>query len=55
VNSSSLSVGLNTATAGSKSGTATIALASDGTGGSLVYNGSSGTVHLILDVNGYFQ
>lgn len=34
---------------------AIVELASDGTGGILVYNGSSGTVHLILDVNGYFE
>ena len=34
---------------------AILELASDGTGGIVVFNGSAGTVHLILDVNGYFE
>ncbi|KAA0254940.1 MAG: hypothetical protein EDX89_07610 [Acidobacteria bacterium] len=34
---------------------AVVALAPDGTGGLKVFTGSPGAVHLILDVNGYFE
>jgi hypothetical protein len=34
---------------------AILPLSSDGTGGVNIYNGSGGTVHVIIDVNGYFQ
>jgi hypothetical protein len=34
---------------------AIVPLAMDGTGTIQVNNGSAGTVHLVLDVNGYFQ
>jgi hypothetical protein len=34
---------------------AVLLLATDGTGGINVKNGSAGTNHFILDVNGYFQ
>jgi hypothetical protein len=30
-------------------------LSSDGTGGVKIYNGSGGTTHVVIDVNGYFQ
>jgi hypothetical protein len=34
---------------------AAVPLATDGTGTIGVQNGSAGMVHLVLDVNGYFQ
>jgi parallel beta-helix repeat protein len=34
---------------------AVLRLSNDGSGSVTVYNGSTGTVHLILDVNGYFE
>jgi hypothetical protein len=34
---------------------AILPLSSDGTGGVNIYNGSGGTVHVVIDVNGYFQ
>jgi hypothetical protein len=34
---------------------AILPLSSDGTGGVKIYNGSGGTVHVVIDVNGYFQ
>lgn len=39
----------------SRANNANLLLSSDGTGSVKVYNGSGGTVHVILDVNGYFQ
>jgi PKD domain len=34
---------------------AILPLSSDGTGGVNIYNGSGGTVHVVIDVNGFFQ
>jgi hypothetical protein len=34
---------------------AILPLSSDGTGGVKIYNGSGGTTHVVIDVNGYFQ
>jgi PKD-like domain len=34
---------------------AILSLSSDGTGGVNIYNGSGGTTHVVIDVNGYFQ
>jgi hypothetical protein len=34
---------------------AILLLSSDGTGGVKIYNGSGGTVHVVIDVNGYFE
>ena len=39
----------------SRANNAILRLSSDGTGRVNVFNGSGGTVHVILDVNGYFQ
>ena len=39
----------------SRANNAILGLSSDGTGRVNVFNGSGGTVHVILDVNGYFQ
>ena len=39
----------------SRANNAILDLSSDGTGSVNVFNGSGGTVHVILDVNGYFQ
>jgi len=38
-----------------RAGNAVVPLATDGAGTIKVKNGSTGTVHLVLDVNGYFQ
>jgi hypothetical protein len=32
-----------------------VLLATDGSGGVAAYNSSAGTVHVVLDVTGYFQ
>ena len=34
---------------------AVLRLSNDGSGSVTVYNGSTGSVHFILDVNGYFE
>jgi PKD-like domain len=34
---------------------AILPLSSDGTGGVNIYNGSGGTTHVVIDINGYFQ
>jgi YD repeat-containing protein len=46
---------INFSTGQTRASNAIIQLASDGSGSVGVLNGASGTVHLILDVNGYFQ
>ena len=38
-----------------RSNNAVLKLSSDGTGGVNIYNGSGGTVHVLIDVSGYFQ
>ena len=46
---------VNFSAAQTRAGNAVVPLATDGTGTIKVKNGSAGTVHLVLDVNGYFQ
>ncbi len=46
---------LNFNVGSTRANNAILGLSSDGTGRVNVFNGSGGTVHVILDVNGYFQ
>lgn len=46
---------INFAAGQTRANNAMLALATDGTGSFAVQNNSAGTVHFILDVNGYFQ
>jgi hypothetical protein len=46
---------INFNTGQTRANNAIVLLATDGTGGLAATNGSNGTVHLILDVAGYFQ
>ena len=46
---------INFMTGQTRANNAVVLLATDGTGSLAVLNGAAGTVHFILDVNGYFQ
>lgn len=46
---------INFATGWTRANNAVVALAGDGSGELTVFNGAAGTVHFILDVNGYFE
>jgi hypothetical protein len=46
---------INFSTGQTRANDAVVMLATDGTGSLVVLNGTPGTVHFILDVNGYFQ
>ena len=50
-----LTSSINFAAGQTRANNAVVGLAFDGSGGIKVQNGSGGTVHFILDVNGYFQ
>jgi hypothetical protein len=53
--SSPLASSVNFAAGQTRAGNAIVPLAADGTGTIKVKNGSAGTVHFVLDVNGYFE
>jgi hypothetical protein len=50
-----LASSLNFTTGQTRANNAILRLATDGSGAVKVFNGSVGTVHVIIDVNGYFQ
>jgi hypothetical protein len=50
-----LTTSINFSTGQTRANNAVALLATDGTGSLAVLNGGAGTVHFILDVNGYFQ
>jgi hypothetical protein len=50
-----LASSINFVTGQTRANNAILALASDGSGTIDVFNGSAGTVHVIIDVNGYFE
>jgi hypothetical protein len=50
-----LASSVNFSAARTRANNAVVLLATDGTGTIRVKNGSAGTVHFVLDVNGYFQ
>ena len=51
----SISATVSTARVSTRAGFALVRLATDGSGSIGLLNGSAGTLHFVLDVNGYFQ
>jgi hypothetical protein len=50
-----LASSINFGTGQTRANNAVLALSSDGSGQIAIFSGSGGTVHLIVDINGYFQ